>query len=312
MDVDWAGNVGNRRSTSGFAFSLGCSAIAWSNKKLLIVALSSTETEYPGAVVATCEAIWLKRLLKDLRMEASDSTTIFCDNLNIIQLEKNPFFYAWTKHIEVHYHFFHERVLSGEVELVYVPMDRQATDIFTKPLGLDKLRHFSGMLGVQCLDIPTLRGMNERKTERDGQNQLWDQAEKEDVQKAELDTDFYFGLTEQVGTFKSTEEAENEWTCADRMDKWRLVRCRGSDHKGKSEPKSTEKGGGESKKGKKVKTWTWFDVVKGLKTEDKLETNNSDKSKNDLVDMFDSEESDLLKDEWTRRQRKLTPTWRRV
>ena len=73
-------------------------------------------------------------------MEVSDPTTIYCDNLNNIQLAKIPVFRAWTKHNEVHYHFVHERVLSGEVELTYVPTDRQVADIFTKPLGLDKLR----------------------------------------------------------------------------------------------------------------------------------------------------------------------------
>jgi hypothetical protein len=99
--------------------------------------MSSTEVEYRGVVVATCEAIWLKRLLKDLHEEVSDPTVIYSDNLRSIQLPKNPVFHARTKHIEVHYHFVCERVLSGEVELQYVPTDRQTTDIFTKPLGLD-------------------------------------------------------------------------------------------------------------------------------------------------------------------------------
>ena len=53
---------------------------------------------------------------------------------------------------------FRERVLSGEVELQYVPTDRQTADSFTKPLGLDKLRQFSGALGLRHLDMPNLRG----------------------------------------------------------------------------------------------------------------------------------------------------------
>ena len=43
MDVDWAENVCDCRSTSGFTFSLGSVTIAWSNKKQTTVALSSTE-----------------------------------------------------------------------------------------------------------------------------------------------------------------------------------------------------------------------------------------------------------------------------
>ena len=128
-DADWAGNAADRRSTSGYAFSLGSAAIAWSTKKQPTVALSSTEAEYRGAAVATCEAIWLKRLLKDLQEEVSDPTTMYCDNLSNIQLAKIPVFHARTKHIEVHYHFVRERVLSGEVELQYVPTNRRESHI---------------------------------------------------------------------------------------------------------------------------------------------------------------------------------------
>ena len=40
-------------------------------------------------------------------------------------------------------------------------------DIFTKPLGLDKLRQFSGMLGLHHLNLPNLRGrVEERLDER--------------------------------------------------------------------------------------------------------------------------------------------------
>jgi hypothetical protein len=41
MDIDWAGNVSDRISTSGFMFSFGSGAINWSSKKQPIVALSS-------------------------------------------------------------------------------------------------------------------------------------------------------------------------------------------------------------------------------------------------------------------------------
>jgi hypothetical protein len=156
-DADWAGNAADRRSTSGYAFSIGSAAVAWSSKKQPTVALSSTEAEYQGVAIATCEAIWVKRLLKDLHEEVSDLTVIYCDNLSSIQLAKNPVFHARTKHIEMHYHFVRERDLSGEVELKHVPTDRQIADIFTKPLGLDKWQ-FSGALGLRHLDMPNLRG----------------------------------------------------------------------------------------------------------------------------------------------------------
>ena len=44
-------NVGDRKSTFGFALSLGSTAIAWSSKKQPRVSLSSTEAKYLGPVV---------------------------------------------------------------------------------------------------------------------------------------------------------------------------------------------------------------------------------------------------------------------
>ena len=144
-------------------FSIGSAAVAWSSKKQPTVALSSTEAEYRAATVATCEAIWLRRLLRDLRIEVPTPIPIYCDNMSSLQLARNPVFHARTKHIEVHYHFVRERVLSGEVDLRYVHTDRQVADIFTKPLGSDKLQHFTDMLGIQHLDVPHLRGRSKGK-----------------------------------------------------------------------------------------------------------------------------------------------------
>ena len=56
------------------------------------------------------------------------------------------------------YHFVCEHVLSSEVELQYVPTHQQLADTFTKPLELDKLQHFSSMLGLQNVNVPNLRG----------------------------------------------------------------------------------------------------------------------------------------------------------
>jgi hypothetical protein len=40
-------------------FSFGTGVVYWSSKKQPIVALSSTEAEYRGVAIATCEVVWL-------------------------------------------------------------------------------------------------------------------------------------------------------------------------------------------------------------------------------------------------------------
>ena len=84
------------------------------------------------------------------------------------------------------YHFVRERALFGEVELIHVLTDRQ-TVIFTKPLGLDKLRQFSGALGLQHLDVPKLRGrMQEERREEEA--------------RPESDEEFYSGRLKKPRT----------------------------------------------------------------------------------------------------------------
>ena len=64
-DADWAGSTYDRRSISGYVFSIGSAAVSWSSKKQPIVALSSTEAEPRGETMATCEIAWLCKLLLD-------------------------------------------------------------------------------------------------------------------------------------------------------------------------------------------------------------------------------------------------------
>ena len=98
--------------------------------------------------MAACEVAWLRKLLAVLGLHVQGQVVIYCDNISSIQLAKNPVYHARTKHIEVHYHFIRERVLAGDIGLVYVSTEDQIADIFTKALGAEKLRRFKTMLGV--------------------------------------------------------------------------------------------------------------------------------------------------------------------
>ena len=59
IDVDWAGSVVDRKSTSGYCFTLGFSLISWMSRKQNLVALSTAEVEYIAVSVAYYEAVWL-------------------------------------------------------------------------------------------------------------------------------------------------------------------------------------------------------------------------------------------------------------
>jgi hypothetical protein len=62
-DSDLAGDVDDRKSTSGSVFLLGSSLVTWVSQKQRVVALSSCEAEYIASANAACQGIWLSRSL---------------------------------------------------------------------------------------------------------------------------------------------------------------------------------------------------------------------------------------------------------
>jgi len=50
--------------------------MSWFSKKQQVVALLTTKEKY---IVAACQAVWLRRVLKDLKYFQVDPMTICCD-----------------------------------------------------------------------------------------------------------------------------------------------------------------------------------------------------------------------------------------
>ncbi|CAJ2641499.1 unnamed protein product [Trifolium pratense] len=147
-DSDYAGDIDDRRSTSGYVFKLGSSAISWSSKKQPIVTLSTTEAEFVAAASCACQAVWLKKILHRLRKDQNKSTVIFCDNSSSIKVSKNPIMHGRMKHIDVRYYFLRDLVKDGILELKHCSTSDQYADAMTKPLKLESFTKFREMLGV--------------------------------------------------------------------------------------------------------------------------------------------------------------------
>jgi hypothetical protein len=147
-DSDWAGCAVDRKSTSGCCFGLGSTVVSWFSRKQKSVALSSAEAEYMAASQASCEAIWLRKLLVGLFGHELRPTMIHCDNQSCIKLSENPVFHDRSKHIEIRYHFIRDWVQRGAVQLEYISTDEQIADILTKSLPRGKHVYFRDKMGV--------------------------------------------------------------------------------------------------------------------------------------------------------------------
>jgi len=155
-DADMAGDIDGRRSTSGMLVFLRSAPISWLSLKQKVVVLSMCEAEYVATARATCQVVWLRRLLGELTGVEAHPPALMVDNQPAIALAKNPVLHDRSKHIDVKFHFLRDCVDGGQIVIEFVETARQLADVLTKPLGrlrLTELKEMIGMEGVQGLAV---------------------------------------------------------------------------------------------------------------------------------------------------------------
>lgn len=147
-DSDYAGDLDDRKSTSGYVFLLSSGAISWLSKKQPIVTLSTTEAEFVAAVGCASKTVWLRRITAKLGCVHDKGTVVYCDNSSTIKLSKNSVMDGRSRHIDVRFHFLRELVQNGVIDLVHCGTKEQVADLMTKPLQLDAFLKLRDRLGI--------------------------------------------------------------------------------------------------------------------------------------------------------------------
>jgi hypothetical protein len=147
-DSDLAGDIDDRKSTSGSVFFVGMNLVTWVSQKQNVVALSSCEAEYIASANAACQGIWLSRLLGELLGIQAPKVNLLVDNKSAIALSKNPVHHERSKHIDTKYHFVRECVDNGSIDIDHVGTQNQLADILTKALGKVRFIELRQQLGV--------------------------------------------------------------------------------------------------------------------------------------------------------------------
>jgi hypothetical protein len=148
-DADWGNDRKDRKSITGWVAKLNGDPISWASKKQRTVALSTCEAELYAEAAAIQEVLWLRGLMKELRLQSNTGSIIHGDNQSAIAVSKNGVRSDRTKHVDIKYHFVTESVEQGEVVLKWVPTNEQQADIFTKALAAPVFLQFRRQLMTQ-------------------------------------------------------------------------------------------------------------------------------------------------------------------
>nr|GEX36519.1 retrovirus-related Pol polyprotein from transposon TNT 1-94 [Tanacetum cinerariifolium] len=72
---------------------------------------------------------------------------------------------AWSKHIDIRYHFIKKHVENGVIELYFISTEYQLADIFTKALGRETIEFLINKLGTRSFTPETLQQLTDKVDE---------------------------------------------------------------------------------------------------------------------------------------------------
>ena len=147
-DADWAGDLDERKSTSGYVLMLSNCAVSWKSKKQTVIALSTAEAEYIALSAATQEVSWMRKLLDDLGEKCSGPTVVKEDNQSAMAIAANPGNHTRTKHIDIKFHYIRSAVQQNSIKLVYCPTSMMVADVLTKPVYQETFQRLRSRMGL--------------------------------------------------------------------------------------------------------------------------------------------------------------------
>lgn len=152
VDADFAGDVSDYRSTSGYVIKIGMGVVLWRSRKQSITATSTADAEFIASAAAIGELLWFRELVADiLRMEAHDlpPTVLYNDNVAALSTFANGDFKPHLRHIGVKFCRARE-VVAGreEVDMRYCGTKDMVADGLTKSLPIGKHMRFVHMCGL--------------------------------------------------------------------------------------------------------------------------------------------------------------------
>ena len=89
---DYARDMEDSKRTSDYVFMMSGEAVAWSSRKQRIVTLSTTEAEFVVASACACQAVWMRRIVKEIGHSKIEGTKLMWVILQLVSYSKIQFY----------------------------------------------------------------------------------------------------------------------------------------------------------------------------------------------------------------------------
>jgi hypothetical protein len=145
-DSDYAGD--DRKSTSGYVFTLAGGAISCKSSKQTVTTLSTEYVEFVVCFEASGQVNWLKKFIPGLKVVDSidKPLKLYCDNASVVQYAHNNRSSGAAKHIDIKYYVVKDKVWDQIISLEHIRTEKMLVDPLTKGLPPKVFKeHVAGM-----------------------------------------------------------------------------------------------------------------------------------------------------------------------
>jgi hypothetical protein len=145
-DSDYAGD--DRKSTSGYVFTLVGGAISWKSSKQIVTTSSTMYAEFVTCYEATGQVNWLKKFIPGLKVvdDICRPLKLYCDNNLTVQYTHNNKSSGAAKHIDIKYYVVKDKVRDHVISIEHISTEKMLADPLTKDLPPNMFKeHVAGM-----------------------------------------------------------------------------------------------------------------------------------------------------------------------
>ncbi|GKE84733.1 hypothetical protein Tco_1558475 [Tanacetum coccineum] len=129
------------KSLTRYVFVLKGGAVDWKSSKQSTTGMSATEAEYIAASKAAMKVVWIRKLISRLGIVPiiNEPIKMLCDNSITLLIANEPGAPKGVRHYHRRYHYVHECIKLGKINLLKVNTDNNLADPFTKALPKENL-----------------------------------------------------------------------------------------------------------------------------------------------------------------------------
>jgi Reverse transcriptase (RNA-dependent DNA polymerase) len=144
------------RSTSGYVITINGNIAIFKTKRQEITAKSSTEAEILASSSCISDVIFIRNLISELFYESDKrmSITLYCDNLNTVEMYENGCLGPRTRHIAIHLCSILEVISDCGIKVKHIKGIDNPSDFLTKPLPIQVFEKHRNFLKISFVVLP--------------------------------------------------------------------------------------------------------------------------------------------------------------